>query len=84
MRARHQYLPLRDARTALVAALGEEDFQALCDEVLKSADSDDDGLDWQPSARDPDGRYMLQVFHYIYLEEELMRCRVRASALQSS
>uniref|UniRef100_A0A7S0VHZ0 non-specific serine/threonine protein kinase n=1 Tax=Hemiselmis tepida TaxID=464990 RepID=A0A7S0VHZ0_9CRYP len=75
---------LRDARAALVAALGEEDFQVLCEEVLKSADSEDEGLEWKPTRADPDGRYMLQVFHYIYLEEELMRCKVRASALQGS
>jgi len=73
---------LKDARAALVAALGEDDFQALCDEVLKSADSEEDGLEWKPTQADPDGRWTLRMFHYIYLKEELVRCEERVHGLR--
>lgn len=72
---------LKEARAALVGALGEKDFAELCTEVLRAADSEEEAFEWRPTSADPDGRYMLQVYHYIYLEEELMRCEARARAL---
>ena len=75
---------LQDARSALVMALGEDDFLNLCDEVLKAAESEEEGLEWRPTKADPDGRYMVQVYHYIYLQEELSRCEARVQALAAA